>query len=111
MYGSQCFMTPSSSRHAILACHSSERYTRQVGVSTLDAPSWRVYASRHMGKVTGRQLREVREAARLTQQQAAKLCDVGYRTWQRWEAATTKTVLGVFFDKIAALKLRPKKKR
>lgn len=35
------------------------------------------------------ELRRIRERASLTQQEAAALLGVGYRTYQRWEAGTT----------------------
>jgi DNA-binding XRE family transcriptional regulator len=46
------------------------------------------------------ELRAARLAAGLTQVEAARLCEVGARTYHRWEAGGLKRIRSVFLDRL-----------
>ena len=58
-------------------------------------------------KVTPGQLRAARERAGLTQKEAAALCGVDERTYQRWELGEVKRLRSVYLERIGSA---PKKR-
>lgn len=52
-------------------------------------------------RVTAKQLRQAREASGLTQKEAAAVCEVDERTYQRWESGETTRIRAVYLDLIA----------
>jgi transcriptional regulator with XRE-family HTH domain len=55
---------------------------------------------RKKGARKKKHLRELREAGGLTQKQAAEICGVDVRTFQRWEHGVTAKVRPVFFEEL-----------